>query len=172
MKIPRPLAGKEVLVRNYAAADMDFVTGMWFDEENGRYMSDPMEGFADDAYRKSLAGMQDDETGYYFVVERTGTGERIGSACAFPDAAGEVYDIGYCIHKAHWRNGYGSEAVSLLLQWLKGAGASAVTAEVAVDNAASCALLTKLGFAVWKHTEFKKYHMDIRYKSYIYRKEL
>lgn len=41
MKIEEPLQGKRIAIRNYAPEDLDFCTGMWFDPENGRYLSDP-----------------------------------------------------------------------------------------------------------------------------------
>ena len=84
----------------------------------------------------------------------------------------KVYDIGYCIHKSKWKQGFGSEAVSLLLEWLKANGAEKVTAEVAADNIPSNMLLRKFGFEIEKQTEFKKYNMDVRFDSYIYAKNL
>lgn len=166
------LTGGRIRIRSYQASDLDFVTGMWQDEENGRYLSDPTHGYVDAAYQKALDGMQDDPSGYYLIVERLDSGERIGSACAFPDAAAKIYDIGYCLHASHWKKGYGTELVTLLLGWLKELGAAAVTAEVAEENVASRALLSKLGFGIVREAEFKKYHMDVRFKSHIYRKEL
>ena len=171
MKMTGILTGGRIRIRSYQASDLDFVTGMWQDEENGRYLSDPTHGYVDEAYQKALDGMQDDPSGYYLIVERLDSGERIGSACAFPDAA-KSYDIGYCLHASQWKKGYGTELVALLLGWLKEMGASAVTAEVAAENTASRALLSKLGFGIAREAEFKKYHMDVRFKSYIYRKDL
>ncbi len=47
-----------------------------------------------------------------------------------------------------------------------------MTCEVAVDNAASNALVRKMGFSVYKDAEFKKWNMNIMFKSHIYRKDL
>jgi len=172
MKMTGILTGGRIRIRSYEATDLDFVTGMWQDEENGLYLSDPAHGYVDEAYQKALDGMQDDPCGYYLIAERLDSGERIASACAFPDDAAKTYDIGYCLHISHWNKGYGTELVSLLLDWLKEMGASAVTAEVAMENIASRALLSKLGFSIVEETEFKKHHMNVRLKSYIYRKDL
>ena len=166
------LTGSRIRIRSYEATDLDFAAGMWQDEENGRYLSDPAHGYVDEAYQKALNGLQDDPCGYYLIAERLDTGEKIGTACAFPDDTATTYDIGYCLHASQWNKGYGTELVALLLGWLKEMGASAVTAEVAVENIASRALLSKLGFAIVRETEFKKYHMNVRYKSCIYRKDL
>lgn len=172
MKLTEALHSQRVLIRNYEAADLDFVTGMWLDKENGKYMSDPTRDHVDEAFQKALDELQDSQFGYYLIVEHANSGERLGSACAFPDEEGKTYDIGYCIYKNHWKQGYGTEAVKLLIEWLRTIGARAITAEVAVENMASCALLSRLGFAVEKETEFKKYNMDVHFKSHIYRKEL
>lgn len=88
----------------------------------------------------------------------------------FPDKSKKVYDIGYCIHRSRWRQGYGSEAISLILEWLKAQDAEKVTAEAAVDNTPSNTLLRKFGFEIEKRTQFKKYHMDVHFDSYIYAK--
>ena len=98
--------------------------------------------------------------------------ERVGSFSIFPDEDRKVYDIGYCIRKTHWRKGYASEALVLMLDWAKSQGAEKVTAEVAVGNTASNALLHKFGFAVEKKAQFRKYNMDICFDSFIYAKEL
>lgn len=172
MKMTGTLTGSRIRIRSYEAADLDFVTGMWQDAENGRYLSDPTHAYVDEAYQTALDGMRDNPCGYYLIVERLDSGDRIGSACAFPDDAAKTYDIGYCLHISQWKKGYGTELVSLLLGWLKEIGACAVTAEVAAENAASRALLSKLGFAIERENEFKKYHMDVRFTSYIYRKDL
>ena len=48
------------------------------------------------------------------VIEKIADGERIGSCCAFPNDDGSIIDVGYCINKKFWRNGYASEAVDKL----------------------------------------------------------
>ena len=172
MRIDKALAGQRIIIRNYEKSDLDFLTGMWFDEENGKYMSDATVEYVDDVFQKALDTLGESKFGYYLVIALADTMESIGSFCIFPDKDKKVYDIGYCIHKKYWKSGYGSEAVSLVLDWLTEHGAEKVTAEVAVDNTASNALLQKFGFTVEKKTEFKKYNMDVRFDSYIYAKVL
>lgn len=83
---------------------------MWFHEENGKYMSDPIAEYVDQAYQKALDTLGESELGYYLVIELADTGESVGSFCMFPDEGKKVYDIGYCIHREHWKKGYGSAA--------------------------------------------------------------
>lgn len=175
MKIEGKLLGKNIALRSYEKSDLDFVSKMWFDKENGRFLSDPEKKFIDEKFQKAVDGLEDSELGYYFVAERLDTGEPVGSCCAFPDEDGNddlVYDIGYCVDKACWRQGFGSEIISVLLGWIKSMGGKKVTAEAAKENAPSCALLKKLGFKVMKEAEFKKYNMDIKYESFIFEKKL
>lgn len=168
MRLKQPLAGRRIIIRSYEREDLDFCTAMWFDPENGRYMSDPEAEFVDERYQKALDGLQDAESGYYLIVERLG--ERIGTCCAFPDQEGRVFDIGYCVRKDLWRQGFGREIVETLADWVRGEGGEAVTAEAAEENAASCGLLEKCGFRVLRKASFQKYGMDIRFDSRIYEK--
>lgn len=170
MRFDKPLSGQRIIIRNYEGPDQSFLKSMWFDEENGKYMIDPTPEYVDETYQKAMDTMEECEDGYYLIIALADTLEAIGSCCIFPDEAKKVYDIGYCIHKKYWKNGYGSEALSLMLAWITEQGGEKVTAEVAVDNAASNALLRKFGFVVEKKTAFKKYNMDVQFDSYIYAK--
>lgn len=171
MKLERPLTGERVLIRSYTRSDLAFSTDMWFDPENGRYMSDPAAEYVDEAYQRALDGLQDCEDGYYLILELRSGGERIGTCCAFPEENG-TYDIGYCIHKGRWKQGFGTEVVNLLTAWVREQGGTAVTAEVARANRGSRALLEKCGFAAARESSFKKYHMDVTFDSLIYEKRL
>ena len=172
MRIDRALIGQRIIIRNYEKPDLTFLTGMWLDEENGKYLSDPVAAYVDEVYQSALDTLGESKLGYYLVIALVDTMEPIGSFCFFPDEDKRVYDIGYCIHKTYWKRGFGSEAIALVLGWLTEQGAEKVTAEVAVDNVASNALLRKFGFAVEKKAAFKKYHMDVRFDSNIYSKML
>lgn len=172
MKIDKDMIGKRIRIRNYEKSDLDFLTDMWFDEENGKYLSDPTREFVDEPYQKALDTLGESQFGYYLVIELSNTSERIGSCCIFPDESKKVFDIGYCIHKNYWRCGYGSEAIALMLDLMETNGADKVTAEAAVQNIPSNALLRKFGFEVEKEAEFKKHNMDARFDSYIYAKNL
>lgn len=172
MKIEQPLFGKRICLRDYMESDLPFFMDMWFDEENGKYLSDPAREYVDETFQKALDTLGESPYGYYLAIELTDTQERIGSACIFPDEDRKVYDIGYCIAKNKWNQGYGSEAVGLLLSWLKVKGAEKVTAEAAIDNVPSNMLLRKFGFEIEKEASFKKYNMTVQFASYIYAKRL
>lgn len=168
MKIINELTTDRLTIRNYEVSDKDFCTGMWYDKENGKYLSDPTQDFVDDVYQGAVDTMQDSEDGYYFVVEDTMKSIRVGTCCAFPNGDNCGMDIGYCIHKEYWRNGYATEVVKKLIEWAAQQSYKTITAEVAKDNEASCGLMTKLGFIIKEEKFFKKYHMDISYDSYVF----
>ena len=172
MKLEKNILGKRICLRNYEESDLTFLTDMWFDAENGKYLSDPTKEYVDEIYQKALDTLSESKYGYYLVIELVDTGERIGSASMFPNEDKQVFDIGYCVHKSYWNQGYGSETVALLCGWLRENGAKKVTAEVAAENVASNRLLRKLGFTVEKKSEFKKHNMDVQFDSYIYAKEI
>lgn len=171
MKLETPLIGERIVIRNYQKSDLKFLTDMWFDVENGKYMSDPAEEYVTDAYQCILDDLENSDDGYYLVVESVNGGLPIASAGIFP-TDDSTYDIGYCVHKSKWRRGFGTEIVALLLEWLRDHGASKVMAEVAIDNLPSNLLLQKFGFTVEKTSTFQKYNMDVRFDSYIYAKKL
>jgi RimJ/RimL family protein N-acetyltransferase len=79
-------------------------------------------------------------------VVRNDAGIAVGyvQATVFPSGSAEV---AYVIGRRYWRMGYASAAVSaMLLELLGEYGVSRATATLDRDNAASVALLTRLGF--------------------------
>lgn len=172
MQIKKALTARRITIRDYQKSDLPFVTAMWFDTENGKYMSDPTEEYVDDKYQKALDELEDNPEGYYLTVVSNESGEVMGTCCMFPDEKKEVYDIGYCIHKRYWRQGYGSELLTLLVDWVRAHGGIALTGEVAKENAASNGLLKKHGFAVMREATFNKYRMGICFESNLYRLDL
>lgn len=170
MQLKNNLVAARLMIRDYKKSDLPAVLDMWFDPENGKYMSDPTAAYVDAVYQKALDGLEDNPDGYYLTVVANGTERIIGTCCIFPDEKKEnSFDIGYCIHKDLWRQGYGSELLSLIIDWVRRHGGTEITAEVAKDNPGSNMLLRKYGFEVARKSSFKKYNMGIEFESYIYR---
>ena len=170
MKLDKPIETSRLLLRPYLRADRDFSLSLWCDAENGRYMSDPLFENLDDRYLSYFDEMEDDPDGYYLIAEDKATGEPVGTCCIFPET--DAYDIGYCVRKDLWRTGLGSEMIAGMLGWIRAAGGSAVTAEVADDNAASTGLLRKFGFVPVTATRYKKRGSNTVFDSHIYRLEI
>lgn len=54
MKIDRNIIGEHIILRSCVNSDLEFLTSMWSDKENGKYMSDPTEEYVNDDYQKAL----------------------------------------------------------------------------------------------------------------------
>ena len=171
MRLANDLETPRLTIRSYRKADASFVLSMWGDRENGRYMIDPARENQDERYLACIEEMADDPEGYSLVAELRESGALAGTCCAFPEA-GDNWDIGYCIHKAHWRQGLGTEMVSALIRWIEAQGGRSVTGEVADDNAASVALLRKLGFSSHRKTHYKKWGEETYFDAHYYKREL
>ena len=168
MQINKPLISHRITLRNAKKSDLPALTSMWFDEENGKYLSDPTLQYVDGKYQAALDSIETNPHGYYLTAVLTATEQITGSCFIFPDDKGERFEIAYCVHKAHWRKGYAAEILALATEWAKDNGFTEITAEAAKENTASHALLKKNGFTVTGESKFKKYNMDIVYESYVY----
>ena len=80
-------------------------------------------------------------------IELRATGALIGDV-AFEHRDDHVAAVGYTLAPAHWGHGYATEAVgAVVAHGLDVIGYDLVVAEVAPENAASIAVLGRLGFA-------------------------
>ena len=161
---------ERLLLRSYCDDDRDYCLSLWSDKENGKYLSDPISENIDERYLGYFENMADDPEGYYLVCEFKETHVVCGTFCMFSSEDG--YDIGYCVDKAYWQQGIGSEMMQATLTWMKGHGAASVTCEVADDNIASMALLEKFGFVPIQKTKFRKWGEDTWFDSHIMKLDL
>ncbi len=102
-----------------------------------------------DALRMSSAAGED--SGGWFITLRDGkSGAVIGDlgTKGWVDDDGTV-EIGYGLAPTWWGQGFGTEAVGALVEWLQAQpDVRRITAEVEIGNIASRRLLERLGFAV------------------------
>jgi [ribosomal protein S5]-alanine N-acetyltransferase len=87
-------------------------------------------------------------TGRQLVVQHKANDHVVGTVLLFKwDEASARLELGYVLGQAHWRQGLMREALGAVLgTCLQHAGVRRIEAEVNPDNAASHALLLKLGF--------------------------
>lgn len=94
----------------------------------------------------AVAGRTAGQAHEFVIVDSSG--HMIGSAGLRLDASRSSASIGYWIGRRFWGRGHGSAAVTQLLSWgFNELPISTITATVAADNAASLALLERVGFA-------------------------
>lgn len=172
MQMPE-MVTERLLIRPTRESDGPACLDIWLDVEMGRYMADPPRDKADEAELNFAVGIEQDEGWYPMVMIHRESGDFLGTCSVVPMDDGACWDLGYAVHQRYWRQGYGTETLSRLIEAGRAQGVRAFTAAVAQENAASNALLRKLGFRVWKDDgSFRKRGTDIVYKEYVYRLEV
>lgn len=144
------LVGPRLLLRDFRAADVEAVHS---------FAADPVvTGFTDfgpntpeesaEFVRAAVAQAHlPDRTAFGLAAELAATGQVIGSvSVAVTSVEHRRGDLGYVFHRAHWGQGYASEAAALLLAFGRGAlGLHRVEATCHPDNRASARVLEKIG---------------------------
>lgn len=142
---------------------------LWLDDEMGRYMADPPRDRADEAELSFAVGIEEQDGWYPMVVFHKASGAFLGTCSVVPMDEGRRWDFGYAVHQSYWRQGYATELLQKLITLGRGQGVRSFSANVAQANAASNAVLRKLGFRVIDDTKsFRKHCTDIIYPEYTY----
>lgn len=81
-----------------------------------------------------------------WAITLKGDDTAIGMAAAGEKRQGNVTEIGYMVMREHWGGGIAREAVSAVIDLIFAEGQRKVFADTDPDNAASRALLERLGF--------------------------
>jgi RimJ/RimL family protein N-acetyltransferase len=147
---PDPIETKRLLVRPTEAQDRDGCIELLCSEEVRRYLGGPLS-------RDDVEGAMPEGPGNYpgvFAVEADG--EFIGNVTLDrrdPDrpghlrAQGNEVEVSYTLLPARWGNGYGTEAVAAVLQWVERAlPGEPVVLCTQSTNDASMRLAARLGF--------------------------
>jgi len=145
-----------LLIKSTKKADTDFCIDIWSDNEMGKYLSDPPRDKAGDSYIEWKEEVEIYDGCYYFVAMSKETENCIGTCSAAPIKESNCWDIGYAVHKSYWRQNDGAEMIKGLIDFCYNNGARKITADVAVQNLGSNAVLRKLGFYIEKEGTFKK----------------
>lgn len=161
-----------LILRSTRGSDSDFCLSLWLDGTTGKYLSDPPRELADEAELNFAKNIEKDEGWYPLVILWKETWERIGTCSMVPKKADSVWDPGYCVHPDWQRRGVATEAVQAMIGFARDHGGRSITADVARNNAASNALLRRLGFRIVREGSFRKRLTDIVYPSYTYQLDL
>ncbi len=145
---------ERLILRRPRAEDFDSYLKSWGDPEMSRYTGERpnLERFLTDLIAE-MQSKQPGETGpnggwYQVTMERRGDGAVVGDVGIGFGAPGErQVELGYRVHPGHHRQGYAREAVAAIIQYLIEKHAiHRFVAVAAAENAASIALLRRLGF--------------------------
>ena len=88
------------------------------------------------------------ERSYTWVIEHRNKRKVIGTiSIVDADYSGKIFTVGYTLSSAYWHNGYATESLKALTEYLfKELFAQRVQAKVIPENEASCRLLERVGF--------------------------
>lgn len=161
-----------LILKSTREEDGPLCLSIWLDDEMGKYLIDPPRHKASDAYMNFAEGIEEDESWYSFIAISKETGDFIGTCSVVPLEEEVHWDLGYCVHKKYWRQGYATEMIMALIQFGYSKGGRVFTADVAQENEGSNAVLKKLGFSIEKEGSFQKRCTDIVYDDYTYRLEI
>ncbi|MEU4695406.1 GNAT family protein [Actinoplanes sp. NPDC023714] len=144
------IATERLVLRRFRASDAARLAEYRSDPGVARYQSweapFPIEK-AEVAVRNFAAGSPDVAGHFQYAVELAATGELVGDVYVRLHDNLRQAEIGFTVAGEHQRRGYGSEAVSGVLDRLFGRqGLHKVTGECDARNAASAALMERLGF--------------------------
>ena len=93
-----------------------------------------------------LAAPRDPILPTFLICERTDAAPRLIGACGLGRRPSGAVELGYWIARAHWNNGFATEAATALLDIARTLGLARLEASHFVDNPASGRVLEKLGF--------------------------
>ena len=107
---------------------------------------------------------------YCWLIELKEIGEPIGSLGAYlrPEEDNR-YEIGYNIAKKYWRNGYTTEALKKIMNYLENTvGIKRFICSHAKQNPASGAVMQKVGFEYVKDCFYESFDKTKKYDSKVY----
>jgi len=145
-----PIRTDRLVLRDFRGDDFDAVHDYAADSEVARYMpwgpNSPEEThvFLD----RVLTGQKDwPRLDFNLAIELAETDSVIGSiSLHLADAANRTVEIGYCIHRAHWRRGIVSEAArAMIAAAFASLGVHRVIATCDVRNAGSFGVMEAVG---------------------------
>ncbi len=168
----KDIVTERLIIRSTQEEDGPFCLSIWLDDEMGKYLSDPPREKADEAELNFAKGIEKQEGWYPFIAVSKENGDYIGTCSAVPGDDQKHWDLGYCVHKKYWRQGYAAEMIKALIAFGYKNGGRKFTADVARENVGSNAVLKKLGFYIVKEGTFQKRLTDIVYEQYTYRLDL
>jgi len=167
-----PILTERLMLRSTVEADCPACLELWLRPEEGRYLVDPTRESATEAYLSWGRNIEQDEGWYPMIVCLRETGEMIGTCSIVPEDNGSRWDLGYVLDRRFWRMGFGTEMLRGLIETGRMEGIHVFSADVADENAASCALAGKIGMKPWKHGSFRKYGTDIVYSQTTFKLEI
>jgi RimJ/RimL family protein N-acetyltransferase len=112
MNIKETLETKQLLLRPLTVNDFDAVHSWASNPENTRYM-----GWGPNSEADTRAFLSMARSGFDFAVVLKKTKNVIGSCGIYPDNDNDMGELGWILHKDHWKCGYGTELCGELIHY-------------------------------------------------------
>ncbi|HHB1562249.1 GNAT family N-acetyltransferase [Vibrio parahaemolyticus] len=143
------LHGSRVVLRSIKTDDSDDLFEIYGDIQTMEFASDPVFTSKDMIVQMLESVVRLEKSGEsleWAVIEQT-TNKVIGTCGlhSFSDS-GDSCEVGCLLNSSYWRQGYMSEALSLLFSHAKSLGIEKLYADIDEGNFRSQALFNKLGF--------------------------
>ncbi|MDE7019220.1 MAG: GNAT family N-acetyltransferase [Lachnospiraceae bacterium] len=155
-------------LRSFEKEDARFAISIWNDPEMGEYLPDEAMTEIDENYVREIEQLSEAEDCCYFISELKDTHQKIGTCSFMVSDDGKIYDIAYCVHRDHWRNGYATEAAKGMIDYAVKQGADTITVRVNKENIASNQVVRKLGFTLTGEKSYKKRGTQKMFTDYLY----
>lgn len=153
----QPLETERLALRRFTPDDADAAFTTWAgDADIAAHMSWTADLTAQATYARLLrwCAAYDQPDCYRWAITSKKTGALLGYAGVFRNCGphgSEVWEPGICLGRAHWRQGYATEAVNAVVAYFMAeTGADTLYCLHLVDNAAAEALLARLGFRFYR----------------------
>ncbi len=160
------IISERLVLRDMTQDDANDVWQIWSNNENEKYMKDPVESVDE---IKSICQNNRDSHGYLTVATLKGTGEIIGTCCFGPTNKKDEWGFGYSIRQNCWGKGYATEIVKAVIKFGCSIGITDFISGCAIENTASGRILEKCGMHVDHKSSFKQLKTNIIYESHVYR---
>ena len=144
-----PIRGRRLYLRPFEAMDfMDVYNNYASDPEVAKCVSWEPHASSEETlnYLMSFVSRYEESDYYHWAIELPTVGVVGAIDVVAKDLAAKEATIGYVLARPHWGQGFMSEALSLVLDYLEDEGFLLFKAECLVGNAASRRVLEKNGF--------------------------
>lgn len=107
---------QRLILSSTREADAAFCLSLWLDPEVGRYLADPPRALADERYLRFAEGIEQEDDWFPFVTRLREGGRPIDTCSLVPKPDEPTrWDLGYCVERPFWRQGYASEMVEAMM---------------------------------------------------------
>jgi len=141
MNMKKTLDTTQLFLRPLAADDFGAVHSWASNPANTRYMA-----WGPNTEAQTRAFLETVTEGKDFAVVLKDTGRVIGSCGLYPDADNDTGVLGWILHEAAWRRGFGTELAGELIRYgFRDLGLRRIVASCAADNRGSWRVMEKNG---------------------------